>query len=260
LPNYHPYQQYLKHLLKAKNRYGIHSPFVYALLENVIYKKGHYYNYDVVNAVRTKMKRDNRMISIEDLGAGSKKLANQRKIKNILSTSVKSKKTGEMLYRLAVDLNPSVTLELGTSLGLTTAYFALANKKGKVYTIEGDPETRKIALENFKAMNLDNVISLEGNFNTVLPDFCRTIDFIDLAYIDGNHRKEPTIRYVREILPKLKNGSCLILDDIYWSKEMTEAWQEIISWPEFQVSLDLFEIGILFIRKEQEKQLFRIRF
>lgn len=165
-----------------------------------------------------------------------------------------------MLYRLAVHIMPAVTLELGTSLGLTAAYFALANKKGKVYTVEGDPETRKIATENFNFMNIENVISLEGNFDTVLPDFCRNVEYIDLAYIDGNHRKEPTIRYVKEILPKLKNGSCLILDDIYWSKEMTEAWQEIISWPEFQVSIDLFEIGILFIRKEQEKQNFRIRF
>ena len=63
--------------------HGTHSPFVYQLLEEVIYKKGSYYNYDKVANLRSKSLRDKRTIKVIDLGAGSKKLNHQRKINQI---------------------------------------------------------------------------------------------------------------------------------------------------------------------------------
>jgi hypothetical protein len=41
---------------------------------------------------------------------------------------------------------------------------------------------------------------------------------------------------------------------------MTEAWEEIIKMTEFSVSIDLFHLGILFVRKEQKKEHFIIKF
>lgn len=249
----------MKHQKNAKTLHGTHSPFVYHLLEEFIYRKGNYYNYDKVASLRSRLLRDKRVIEVMDLGAGSKKLGNQRRIDQIARLSVKNKKLGELIYRLGVYLQPELTLELGTSLGVTTSYLALANSKGKVITMEGDPATRKIALENFQSLNLTNIQCTPGNFDDELPKILENVDQIDLAFLDGNHRKEPTLTYLKLILPKLKNGSCVIIDDIYWSREMTEAWQEIIRMPEFQVSIDLFHLGILFIRKEQHKEHFIIK-
>jgi predicted O-methyltransferase YrrM len=260
LPNFYQYTSFLKHRTKAKTMHGTHSPFVYQLLEEVIYKKGNYYNYDKVASLRSKLLRDTRTIKVIDLGAGSKKLNNHRKINQIAKVSVKNKKLGELIYRLAVNFQPTITLELGTSLGVTTSYLALANTNGNVISMEGDPETRKIALENFHSLNITNIKSIEGNFDTELPKLLDHLTEIDFAFLDGNHRKEPTLNYLRQILPKLKNGSCVIVDDIYWSREMTEAWEEVIKMPEFAVSIDLFHLGILFIRKEQKKEHFIIKF
>lgn len=240
--------------------HGTHSPFVYQLLEEVIYKKGNYYNYDKVASLRSRLLRDTRTIEVVDLGAGSKKLNNLRKINQITKVSVKNKKLGELIYRMAVHFQPKLTLELGTSLGITTSYLALANTNGNVISLEGDPETRKIAIENFQSLNISNIKSIEGNFDDQLPKLLEHLSEIDFAFLDGNHRKEPTLSYLKQILPKLKNGSCVIIDDIYWSREMTEAWEEIIKMPEFTVSIDLFYFGILFIRKEQKKEHFIIKF
>jgi predicted O-methyltransferase YrrM len=260
LPNFYQYISFLKHQTKAKTLHGTHSPFVYQLLEEVIYKKGNYYNYDKVANLRRKLLRDKRTINVIDLGAGSKKLNNQRKINQIAKVSVKNKKWGELIYRLAVNFQPTISLELGTSLGVTTSYLALANTNGHVISLEGDPETRKIAMENFQSLNITNIKCIEGDFDTELSKLLTQLTEIDFAFLDGNHRKEPTLNYLNQILPKLKDGSCVIVDDIYWSREMTEAWQEIIKIPEFTVSIDLFHLGILFIRKKQKKEHFIIKF
>jgi len=245
--------------LKAKNRHGVHSPFVYKLLDEVIYFKGHYYNYDKVNSIRTRMLRDNSILKITDLGAGSKKLGQARKVSAIARTSVKNKKLGELIYRLAVHQQAGTTLELGTSLGITTSYFALANTKSAVYTIEGDPKIRQIAIQNFHSLALTNVHSIEGNFDLILDELLNNIQEIGLAFIDGNHKKEPVLNYVNKILPKIQAGGLVIIDDIYWSREMTEAWEELIRIPEFTVSIDLYYFGILFVRPGQTKEHFFIK-
>ena len=87
------------------------------------------------------------------------------------------------------------------------------------------------------------------------------IPTIDLAFVDGNHRKEPTLQYFRQLLDKKTEQSILIFDDIHWSKGMEEAWQQIQQHPDVTLTIDLFFIGLVFFRKEQKvAQHFSIRF
>ncbi len=250
---------FLKHKATSKSRQGVHSPFVYKLVEEVFYLKGKFYNYDKVNGLRSRLLRDSTVIEVKDLGAGSKILGNKRSIKQIARVSVKNKKLGELIYRLAVHFHPEISIELGTSLGVTTSYLALANTKGQVYTIEGDPATRKKAIEGFQSLDLKNIHSIEGNFDEILPSLLEELPFVNLAFLDGNHRKDATLRYVDLLFPKMKNGSWMIIDDIYWSREMTAAWEEIVKNPAFTVTIDLFYFGLVFIREEQRKEHFKIR-
>ena len=81
----------------------------------------------------------------------------------------------------------------------------------------------------------------------------------DLIFIDGNHRKEPTLSYFEKLLPLVHNDSVMILDDIHWSKEMEEAWEEIKKHPSVKVTIDTFFQGFVFFRREQVKEHFVIR-
>jgi predicted O-methyltransferase YrrM len=88
----------------------------------------------------------------------------------------------------------------------------------------------------------------------------RGLSTVDFAFIDGNHRKEPTEKYFNELLAKTNNDSILVFDDIHWSREMEAAWDTIKNSPAVTCSIDLFFIGIVFFRKEfKEKQHFKIR-
>jgi predicted O-methyltransferase YrrM len=155
---------------------------------------------------------------------------------------------------------PEEVLELGTSLGISSAYLASANSKIKVITIEGCKEIAEKAKENFKKLGLQNIEQHLGNFDDVLPQLLSEKKKIDFVFFDGNHRKEPTLNYFKQCLAHAHEGSIFIFDDIYWSSEMKEAWNEIKMNERVTVTLDLFFMGIVFFRKEQVKQHFIIRY
>ncbi len=253
--------RYLQYLLKAKTRHGTHSPFVYNLLDEVIYDTAHFYVFDEIESLRKKLLRDERTINIKDYGAGSKVNASpKRKLKDIAKYSAKAEKYGQLLFRLIQKFKPYTLLELGTSLGISTIYQASAAPKSKIITMEGCPETAAIAKENFEKLQLSNIEIVVGNFDETLSSTINTITNLDYAFFDGNHRKAPTLDYFRQCLTKVNNDSVFIFDDIHWSDEMEEAWEEIKANPSVTVTIDLFFVGLVFFRKEQKKQDFIIRY
>ncbi len=253
--------KYLIYRFQSVDEHGVHSPFVFNLLLNVIYNKVKFYNYIKIEELRSKLLVSNQEINITDMGAGSTKgIKKARKVKEIALHSAKSAKYGQLLFRLVNHFQPKTILELGTSLGISTSYLASVNSESEIFTIEGSEEIAKIAKNNFQELELTNIRSISGNFDTELPILLDRIDTLDFVFFDGNHRKEPTLRYFEQCLSKATEKSVFVFDDIYWSKEMTEAWEEIKKNAAVSVSIDLFFIGIVFFRKEQAKQHFVIKF
>ncbi len=89
-------------------------------------------------------------------------------------------------------------------------------------------------------------------------DFSKSATF-DLIYFDGNHQKSATLQYFESLLPTAHNDSVFIFDDIHLSEEMEDAWKEIKKHPKVQVTIDTFYLGLVFFRREQAKEHFKIR-
>jgi predicted O-methyltransferase YrrM len=252
---------YLKHRFTSKSRHGTHSPFVYKLTDEVIYDFKSKIEYKSIEAQRKKLFNDDSLVTVTDLGAGSHLNKNRtKKVSQIAKNALKNPALAQLIYRLAKDANPKSIIELGTCLGITTAYLSKACPEAEVITIEGCPETAKVAQNNFKELDLGNVELQVGNFDVLLPEVIAKAENLDFVYIDGNHRKEATLNYFNWCLPKIHENSLLIFDDIYWSKGMKEAWQEIKNHPEVVVTIDLFWIGLVYFRKGQAKEHFKIKF
>ena len=170
-------------------------------------------------------------------------------------------KYGQFLFRLAYHFKPNTILELGTSLGITTSYLAFANQNSKVITIEGCTNISSEAKNCFQSLGLNNIETVVGNFDSVLSSRLKTQDSrFDFVFFDGNHKKKPTLNYFNQCLSHATNDSVFIFDDIHWSDEMEEAWEEIKSHPKVIVTIDLFFLGLVFFRKEQAKENFVLRF
>lgn len=254
-------KSYLRYLLSAQNRHGTHSPFVYRLLDEVIYDRSAKDAYSIPENLRKALMQDGRSITITDLGAGSNINTDRvRTVASIARSSAKQPRYGRLLHRLAHAFRPMEMIELGTSLGVSALYQSLGNPDGRLVTFEGCPQTATIAKENFAKTGAKNIQLIEGNFDETLPNYLNTIDRLDWVFIDGNHRSEPTLRYFEQCLGKAHPESVFIFDDIHWSPDMAQAWETIKAHPKVTVTLDLFQVGIVFLREGQAKQDFVIRY
>ncbi|GAA4374954.1 class I SAM-dependent methyltransferase [Hymenobacter koreensis] len=222
---------------------------------------GTYYAFAAVEQRRHALRQDRRRLRITDFGAGSQTGAgNEREIRAVARSAAKPARLAQLLFRLVNRFQPTTILELGTSLGLTTAYLAAASSKARVFTLEGCPQTAAIARETLQHMQLSNVHLTEGNFDETLPQVLQELPGkLDFAFFDGNHRYEPTVRYFEQCLPYRTDDSLFIFDDIHWSGEMEQAWATIKAHPEVRLTIDLFFIGLVFFRKSQPKQHFTLR-
>ncbi|QHL86172.1 methyltransferase domain-containing protein [Nibribacter ruber] len=246
---------------RSGNAHGLHSPFVFNLYCFTIHHTGYFLAYDKVEALRKELLTNNTVLEVTDFGAGSHTGKTKKKtIASIAKTAAKPARLGQLLFRLANHFKPGTILELGTSLGLTTSYLALARQTAQVYTLEGCPAIATQARRNFTKLGLQNVRLVEGNMDNTLPETLDKMGQLDFVFFDGNHRLAPTLAYFEQCLQKAHEDSVFIFDDIYWSSEMAQAWQNIKAHPQVMITVDLFYIGLVFFRKNQPKQNFTLRF
>lgn len=252
--------QYIKHFFTSKyNGHGVHSPFIYNFVNNILKNEGEHYCFKEIEAIRTSLLNNNSSIEITDLGAGSKIYkTNKRIVSKIAETSVITAKEAKLLFKIINYFQPKNIIELGTSLGISTLYLANINSKSNIYTIEGDKAIYNIANSHFLLLEQNNITSYNANFDNKLPEILEGLNTVDCVYFDGNHTKNATLRYFNMVLAKVNSKSILVFDDIYWSKEMQEAWSEIKANKQVKVTIDLFHFGLVLFRTEQPKEDFKL--
>ena len=249
--------RYLNYYIKAKTMHGVHPPFLFHLVTDVINNNKKHSEYHIAESLRTTLLNNNKEIYCEDFGTG---VSSIRTISSIAKNSAKPPRYAQLLFRLVKELKPDTIIELGTSLGVSTTYMALASPETRIITIEGSKKIADIAKDNFIKNNLNNIEVINNKIDDVLLNILNANKKIDLMFFDGNHRKQATINYFEQCLPSHHNDTVFIFDDIHWSKEMEEAWEHIIANSEVTLSIDLFFLGIVFFRKGLSKENFLIRF
>lgn len=257
-------KKYIRYYITASNGrgHGIHSPFVFEFIQKVLTDTKNYHCYTTIEQQRKLLLQNNATIDVTDFGAGSNTLkSTKRKIKNIAASSLKPKKFAQLLFRIVQFYQPATVIELGTSLGITTCYLAKANEQANIFTCEGAAAIAQVAKHQFDALTIKNINLTIGDFTTTLNPLLQSITTIDLAFIDGNHRKVPTVAYFEALLQKANQHTIFIFDDIHWSEEMEAAWQYIQQHTAVTLTIDLFFIGIVCINPTiKQKQHFTIRF
>lgn len=251
---------YISFIGQSNNSHGIHSPFVFNLYNEVLNLKKDYYFFGPIESLRATYLNNHQDVDMIDLGAGSSLgKAGKRRLSKIASTSLQSPKNAALLFRLVDYFQPKNIIELGTSLGITTCYIAKAVRNAKIVTIEGNPSLSAIAAEGFKKMGILNIVSKTGSFENHFLATLKDMQQADFILFDGNHRLKPSLQYFNEALPFAHENSVFVFDDIYWSEEMKAAWHEIKKHSQVTITIDLYEMGLVFFRTGQNKQHFKLR-
>lgn len=244
----------LRHRWQAKIRHGVHSPFVFGLQDGAL-KDAALTPIPAIEHCRKKLLLDARKFQRVDLGAGSRKgKANETKVSAFARRSLQKEHPARILRGLADAVQANHVIELGTALGITTAYLAWERSQRKVVTIEGDPFVLAVAREHWQSLKIENIDARCGDFDHELQGHDIAQAKWDMVLVDGNHTYAATMRYWHFFRDKLSERGCLVFDDLYWSPEMHRAWREIIADPAVGLSLDYFDFGVVFLfpRRQQE--------
>lgn len=251
--------KYIVHFFSAKHTKGhhVHSPFIFNFCTYIIDEKHPFYIFPHIERLRKTLLHSTKTITVVDYGTGESK---ERKIKDIARYSLKQKKFAQLFFRIINGLKSKNVLELGTSLGITTAYLAASSKRIDCRTMEGCRTTAEIARNNFRKLNLYNINIVVGNIDTTLPDLLKSSGIYDFIFIDANHSYDALMRYFSSLLPHTDSNSIVIIDDIYWSKDMEKAWSEIKLQGEVSSTIDLFQVGIVFFNPDLHKKHYKMRY
>ena len=258
----HLIKSYLKFIWNSTNAHGVHSPFVFNLVQKCFYDKTNYPEYSFLEEYRNSLLQNKNTIEVTDFGAGSRVFkSNRRAVNQIARNAGISTDRAKLLFRVVHYFQPKSILEIGTSLGLATSALAL-NDFSAVTTLEGCPNTMAIAKNQLQLQLPEfskKINFVNAEFSSYLKNRKLTTDNRQLIFFDGNHSKQATLEYFELLLPTIDNETVWIFDDIHWSAEMEEAWEIMKQNPKVTVTIDTFHWGFVFFRSEQVKEDFIVR-
>lgn len=119
---------------------------------------------------------------------------------------------GRLLRILAETSHARHVVEIGTSTGYSGIWFGLALKEtgGRLTTYEIDAERARVARENFKKAEMDDIITLvEGDAH---EEVTRLHDPIDILFLDAD--KTGYIDYFNKLLPLVRPHGLIIAHNI----------------------------------------------
>ena len=234
-------KSWLRHQLTARHTggHGIHSPYLFEWVRMVMSDKNGYYVWEDIESRREKMLIDERELVFVDYGSGASVQGEERVLKvcDIAKKSLAKKQYAQMLARLVHWLGGKEKglnlgseekglhiVELGTSLGITTAYLAAMDSRNQVLTFEGCSAVAAIANENWKSLNINNIKCIEGEIRL---EYLRKLDKADVVFIDANHTGMSTQAYFDVLAGKVHDKSVIVVDDIHYNEDMERTWRRI---------------------------------
>jgi predicted O-methyltransferase YrrM len=123
--------------------------------------------------------------------------------------------TGRMLAVLCRALDPAV-LEVGTAIGYSTLHMAEQLDRGRVVTLERDPDRAAQARGYFERAGVaDRVELVEGD---ALETIGRLDGPFDLLFVDAAKGEYP--RYIELAEPKLSERALLVIDNLLMDGEV----------------------------------------
>ena len=152
-----------------------------------------------------------------------------------------------VLFKLVRALRPRNCVEMGTAVGISAAYQAVAlrlNGEGRLTTLDGAEALAPVARGVFAQLGVDNVELVVGKFQVTLSLVLAARRPVDFIFVDGHHDESATLNYFEQILPFLSQRAVMVFDDITWSEGMRRAWSRIAADLRLSLVLDLGPVGL----------------
>lgn len=243
-------RKWIAYLFKARHRrgHGIHSPFLFRLITEVIENEGNFSVWPILAAAEENVRNTLRMVDtatfqkLYETGKGSD--CNVIKKLHLLSG-----KFDRLIFRLVNEFQPRSLSFYGSTFGVTLMAMALADRRVRVVAQVENDHYRSFCRRLIEVYDIEN-IDLSGACNVVASDFVVVQNPLD---------PDESSSVLGQIVAEPYNG-VIILCGIHTSTTMEDVWKKYQKEPQVRISLDLFEIGIFICKKGLQKEDFVLRF
>ncbi|SFT76948.1 Methyltransferase domain-containing protein [Lishizhenia tianjinensis] len=250
--------EFIKYSFRAKRRHGVHSPYVYRLQDESFKNDFSATFLKSFKSFEKALTKNSELIAVNPFGAGSKKGKKKQLPLNKLANRARtSSKYGKLIFQLGEHIGAQHVLELGTHLGIGTAYLSQISTLKSLTSVEGCANLHRKAHDHLTQLGIQDKCTLVRNTFEAFIEQDNTV--YDLIFIDGDHRSEALFEILEGLQKNIHNETLLVIDDIRWSKDMFKAWQELIAKNDYHLSMDFFRMGVLAVRKNQEKEHFILK-
>ena len=239
------------YLLKARHRHGhgIHSPFLFRLITEVMENNGNYSAYPLLKAADENVRNMLRILDMKSYHAGgiSEVKCNSQEIKRM---HLLPERFDRLLFRLVNDFRPEGIAFYGSTFGVTLLALALADRRVQLEAQVENDHYRSFCRRLAEVYEVANIHITETG-RAVFPDFIVIQNPLNPDYCE---------RILSQILFNPASNGVIVVCGIHASAGIEDVWMKHKKDPLIRVALDLFEIGIFICRRGLQKEEFVVRF
>lgn len=225
---------------RYRKGYGVHSPFAFRLVTEVIYAEDPYYDY----------------IPLKEIVLGVNEFASPQ-----WKRDLESFKIYQLLYRLVNEAKANTILEVGKSNGVSSLYLSMCRKNAKHIVLDQRPELSSFIDSLFSKSKDVNVDFRTGDVLNQLPctlDELQSVEFLLLRAADFSLSDIQTV--FEQCLARSNESSLFVVQDIYASKAITRWWKGLVNDERLGITFDLYDMGLIFFDKTKIKQHYVVNF
>lgn len=212
---------------RYRRGYGVHSPFAFGLITDVVYERHPFYAYEELKRVRRQLPR---------------------------RSKVYPERVDKLLFRLANRFSPQRVVEVGTGAGLSLRYLSAACWGAQCVSLSGDDVSEAVSEVVGSCKNATVVTG------ALMEAFRRELAIgpgIGLLHIA--HTSDYA-RVFEEFLPHAGEKTLVIVEGIYETKAKREWWERVVADERAGVTFDLYELGLVFFDHQKNKQHYVVNF
>lgn len=225
--------------LRYRKGFGVHSPFAYDLITSVIEERYRYYSY---NAIEVYLKKT-LYPKLDD-----EKLSLRKKIERKKST---------LLFRLVNRFHPKVILEIGSSWGISSLYMNAPYSDVLQVCMEQNAVVAELMEQ---VLSQSNIRIVRAKFDSLPEKEINELNSVEFVLIHASSDEMSVEKVLRQVAPVLSTEAIVVIDGIRKNNVRQQEWKRISVFPGVTVSMDLYDMGLLFFFPKLNKQHYIVSF
>lgn len=225
---------------RYRKGYGVHSPFAFRLITDIIYAKDSYYDFD----------------PLKEWTEEQRKISNAVWRKNLEPFCIY-----ELLYKLVDEVKATTILEVGVFNGVASVYLSMCRKSAKHIVLSNETEMSNQVQATIASSQCKNIDFRVGDLLSLTKDALSELQTVDFLLLRASNYSLDDAQVVFEYcLESSGANSLFVIQDIHTSEATKNWWKSIVDDRRVGITFDLYDMGLVFFDKTKIKQHYIVNF